>query len=243
VGLALEVGMLADLLVHDEEGANWFREDLAKLNGLLATAGLPPHTEPTEAAVHSTDMYGYSGLHYLRRCAAHLHYRGQLPLPLKENESPTDDELLVRYGAEFVAENEDATPGSLAAPSARPFDHLIMHSDAEGFYIPQALDRVLISGEESYGWVGSCQALRSECERLATALELPGDLLNDSDSDALVEAIEKDRRGKAGGWQLFKPKADATPAWRAHPIAALICAKLYCFTGHSIQTNAVLVFC
>ena len=243
MGLALEVGMLADLLVHDEEGAQWFREDMAKLNAVLAASGMAPHDEPTEAAVYSTDTYGYSGLHYLRRCAAHLQYRGALPPPLKEGEQPTADDLLIRYSSEFVTENPDAQPGAFAAPCARNFDHLIMHSDAEGFYIPQPFERVVIAGDQAYGWIGSCQTLRSECERLAAALELPRDLLSDSDNDALFDAVEKERKGKANGWRLFAPKPSAIPAWRAHPVAALVCAKLYCFTGHSIQSNAALVFC
>jgi hypothetical protein len=242
VGLALEVGMLADLLVHDKEGAGWFREDMEKLNGVLAMAGLAPHDEPTEGAVHSTDMYGYSGLHYLRRCAAHLHYRGALPPPIEEGQSPTGDELLERYGADFVAENIEVQPGSFALETSRPFDHLILHSDAEGFYIPQSFKPVLLAGDQAYGWVGSSQTLRSECERLAGALELPRDFLSDPENEALFEAIESSRNG-AKGWRLFKPKPAIQPGWRDHPIAALICAKLYCFAGHSIDSKAALVFC
>lgn len=242
MGLALEVGMLADLLVHDEEGAEWFREDLANLNGVLAAAGLAAHAEPTESAVHSTAMYGYSGLHYLRRCAAHLHYRNALPPPLEQGRQPTDDDLLTKYGEEFVAENIEAQPGTFAIPSSRAFDHLIMHSDAEGFYVPQPFPRVLIADDQAYGWVGSCQTLRSECERLGEALGLPRELLNDCESPALIEAVGASGKG-AKGWRLFAPKAHARAAWRDHPIAALICAKLYCFAGYSIQSNAALVFC
>ena len=216
---------------------------MAKLNGVLATAGLAPHDEPIEVAVHSTGMYGYSGLHYLRRCAAHLHYSGELPSPLKEGQQPTDDELLIRYGEKFVSENAESQPGTLAAPSSRNFDHLIMHSDAEGFYIPQPFERVLIANDQAYGWVGSSQKLQSECARLAGALELPPDLLNDPESAALLDAVAKGRKEGVGGWRLFAPKPNAIPAWHTHPIAALMCAKLYCFTGYSIQSNAALVFC
>ncbi|MFZ2029542.1 MAG: hypothetical protein WAU68_04480 [Vitreimonas sp.] len=241
MGLALEVGMLADLLMNDEEGAAYFREDMAKVNGVLAAAGLPSHAEPTESAVHSTDMYGYSGLHHLRRCAAHLHYRGVLPPPLADNERPTDDRLLTRYGSDFVAENSEALPGSFAAPSARPFDHLIMHSDAEGFYLPQTFERVLISGDQAYGWIGSSHTLRAECARLAIALELPSELLSNPETEAFFEAIEVE---KGGGpkFRLFRPKAPKV-VWRQHAVAAMMCAKLHCFTTYSIQANAALVFC
>lgn len=241
MGLALEVGMLADLLAHDEEGAGYFREDLTNLNAVLAAAGLPPHDEPSESAVHSADMYGYSGLHYLRRCAAHLHYRGVLPPPLAEGQQPTADELLTRYGSDFVAENVDAKPGVFAASSSRSFDHLIMHSDAEGFYLPRAFQHVLIASDAAYGWIGSSPTLRAECARLAGALEIPPDLLADPEADVFFEAIDADNRGRPK-FRLFK-SAESKAVWRQHPVASLICAKLYCFTQHSIQSNAALVFC
>jgi hypothetical protein len=240
VGLALEVGMLADLIENDEEGAEWFREELDKLNGVLAGAGLAPHTEPRESAVFSTDAYGYSGLHHLRRCAAHLHYSGALGKPLEEGEEVVQDALYVRYGAEFEGENADASAGTSAKPAARPFDHLIMHSDAEGFYVPQAFDRVLIAHEQSYGWIGSSYTLKTECERLAATLQIPADLLNDYDNAAFYDAMNKP--GKAG-WGLFKPRAAALAVWQTLPIAALVCAKLRAFADHSIKTGALLVFC
>lgn len=241
MGLALEVGMLADLLVNDEEGASWFREDLAKLNSVLVRAGLAPHVEPEQSNVFSTDAYGYSGLHYLRHCAAHLHYNGALPPPLRQDEAPVGDPLYARYGEEFEIENEGAEPGMFAKPSSRPFDHLIMHSDAEGFYLPQRFDLVLISGVEAYGWVGSSYALQAECERLAAALRLPSDILADDESDTLHQAIEA-ARPKKGLMSLFKGSPPDEP-WRQHPIAALMCAKLHVFAGHSIRTGAALVFC
>ena len=44
MGLAICVGMLAELLEDDPEGAEAFEEDLAEVNRVLAAAGLPPHT-------------------------------------------------------------------------------------------------------------------------------------------------------------------------------------------------------
>lgn len=233
--------MLADLLVHDEEGASWFREDLAKLNGVLARAGLAPHDEPEQGASFSTAAYGYSGLHYLRHCAAHLHYNGALPPPLRKDEDPVRDPLYARYTEEFDVENDGAEPGEIAKPSPRPFDHLIMHSDAEGYYLPQRFEGVLISGEEAFGWVGSSHALQAECERLAAALHLPADILAEDESDVLHKAIEA-ARPKTGLLGLFEGRAPEEP-WRQHPIAALMCAKLHIFAAHSIRTGAVLVFC
>jgi hypothetical protein len=46
MGLAVEVGMLADLLDNDEEGAEWLRESLANANAVLTELSLPTHSEP-----------------------------------------------------------------------------------------------------------------------------------------------------------------------------------------------------
>jgi hypothetical protein len=52
VGLAVEVGYLADLLANDEEGAGSFREDLNRLNDYLASVGLAcQHALKSVAAV------------------------------------------------------------------------------------------------------------------------------------------------------------------------------------------------
>jgi len=242
LGLALSVGALADLIENDEEGAAWFREDIAKLNVVLAKAALAPHDEPTETDILSASTYGYSGLHYLRRCAAHLQRYGQIPSQWP-TEDPIHDPDLSQYGNAFVQENIDATPGEFARPSQRLFDHLIMHSDAEGFYIPQRFDRVLIAGDESYGWVGSSYALVAECERIAEALALPEELLANGEDGAFIDAIQRKSRPSAGMFgRLFKPKA-SEEGWAKHPIAAMLCAKLYTAASHSIRTGAALVFC
>lgn len=243
MGLALEVGMLSDLTVNDEEGTEWFREDLKKLDGVLANAGLAAHAEPAESAVHSTSTYGYSGLHYLRRCAAHLQFNGSLPPPLAPDEQAMHDPLYTRYSAEFVDENDGAEPGTFAKASTRLFDHLIMHSDAEGFYVPQDFDRVIISDDQAYGWVGSSYALRRECARVAAALEIPSELFVDYESERFLKAIQNAQAAERKGWALFRPKPAPLAPWEQHPIAGMLCAKLHGFAGHSIQTGALLVFC
>lgn len=242
MGLALSVGMLADLLVNDEEGAAWLEEDLAKLNGVLARAGLAPHAEPRETDIFSAGTYGYSGLHYLRRCAAHLHFAGALPSTERDGDA-VQDVHYVRYSNEFESENAALEPGDFARPSQRRFDHLIMHSDAEGYYIPQRFERVLIAGDQAYGWIGSSYALLEECERLAAALQLPASLLADGEDlefGNAIDAAQKSRGGLLTG--LFKPKRD-NALWRTHPIAAMLCAKLHNAASHSLRTGAAVVFC
>ena len=71
MGLAVSVGMLADLLQHDPEGAEWTREAITDLNTVLARHRLPAHVEPERFAVelvcHGIMSFPYSFLHYLRR--------------------------------------------------------------------------------------------------------------------------------------------------------------------------------
>lgn len=75
MGLAVSVGTLADFLENDPEGAEWFEGDFEIVNGVLASAGLPPHIEPRELprldSRASLDGFPYSFIHYLRRAYAH----------------------------------------------------------------------------------------------------------------------------------------------------------------------------
>ena len=135
MGLDLEVGYLADLLANDEVGAEWFRDNLINLNAFLGSVGLAPHVEPEECDLFSCQMYGYSGLHYLRRIAAHLDLQGILPPPGGEDASK--DEVM----AEYYRLADQSDPGFFgrmlgSTPRARTFDHLMLHSDAEGYYLP-----------------------------------------------------------------------------------------------------------
>ena len=123
----------------------------------------------------SADMYSYSGLHYLRRIAAHSRHK-EAGFPRKAirtyrrilffNSIMT---RLIIHGRVF---------GKLFGGTAkkRTFDHLIIHSDAEGYYIPEDFSSVLIPGQSflvAGGMVGSSQ--RPTCGVPATrnALALP----------------------------------------------------------------------
>src|SRR5919201_2231952 len=83
MGLAVEVGILVDVAESDPDSLESFREDFEAANAALAEEGLPTHEEPETASWEplSFDMYGYSGLHYLRRVAAHVAAGRGLPPP------------------------------------------------------------------------------------------------------------------------------------------------------------------
>jgi hypothetical protein len=223
MGLSLSVGMLADLLVNDEEGAEWFADEIDNLNGLLAKAGLKTHIEPRtlpDGADFSCDMWGYRGLHRLRRIAVHMTPQkgllgaraGKLPPP--SDKDPTEDPLLKKlYDSQL-----------LAVPK---FTHLLQHSDAEGFYVPQDFVKVLVSDGIAGGFVGSVQRLQAECRELAAALAIPDGL--DPDSDEVMAAMESPVHGAAG--------------WRAYGVETYCCLQMLHACDASLKTGPLLVFC
>lgn len=217
MGLSLCVGMLADLLKNDAEGAEWLQKNFDTINTFLVDNNLKPHNEPQNCKVYSIDMFGYSGLHYLRRLGAHLDLHNKLPEP--GDDSAPDDPELQEY---FDSFDPDSPP--------RKFDHLILHSDAEGFYLPQEFDAVLFPPESMEipgGMIGSSPKLMKECELIAEALELPLD--TDSESDDLLEATEDQGN-------------NTQEKYLRYAIESYSLLKLYNACQHSIQTGAALVF-
>jgi hypothetical protein len=109
------------------------------------------------------------------------------------------------------------------------FDHLVFHSDADGYYLPIVMDGVLVTwqeGDEYSKAVGSSQTLMQECEALAEAMGLPLDL--DPESEEVWNAAD-DRRPDASGWERFG-------------IEAFTCIRLYHAARVSNATGAAVVF-
>src|SRR5262245_50605428 len=148
MGLAVEVGMLAALMENDEEGAEWLRESLASVNEVLAEEGLPPHQEPetlpplvNRASILS---YPYSFLHHLRRFAAHaIQDPNWEPKPFPESDDAAKDP-------------------AIADEQAMLDNHLLCHSDCEGFYVPIDFPDPIFADEDRLpgaGMLGSSQGL------------------------------------------------------------------------------------
>ena len=227
MGLALEVGILADLNENDPEGAEEIRAEFQLLNRVLVRRSLPAHREPEEGPVWSASLHGYAGLHALRRVAAHLEVAGKLPAP--GDDQASKDPVLARYFEAFEREESFGGVELGSVPGKRSFDHLIVHSDAEGYYLPQDFPDVIpVEHHEVSGWmVGSSPRLLEECRRLAGALQLPLDL--DPESDEVWNAAERQGQGK-------RP-------WERYGIESSTCLRLYTATRHSIATGAAIVFC
>jgi hypothetical protein len=245
LGLNLEVGYLADMLENDEEGAQWFGEDMNKLNAFLASQNLQPHHEPRVCKIFSCEMYGYSGLHYLRRFAAHLDLRALKPSPGKPYAEMVDEEehdpVLLEY---FEQADEDyAAAADQRRMRPRRFDHLILHSDSGGFYIPQDFPHVLIAPDELdlHEMIGSSQRLLAECIELAGALELPLDI--DPESDIVWDAANLQGEGDSNATGGTAVQGAPRPAWQRYGIESFICLRLHRAAEHSIETGAAIVFC
>ncbi|RSZ45970.1 MULTISPECIES: hypothetical protein [unclassified Variovorax] len=170
MGLAVCVGMLAELLEDDPESAEGFEEELAEVNRVLAAAGLPQHTEPREPMEFdsraSIDGFPYSFIHYLRRAYAHrLLSPDWVATPLADDVDPTADPKI-----------QALLDGSES--------HLLCHSDAEGFYVPVDFDDVLFDEEcgdgEDEAEEGDADDDRGEDELVEEVGGLPGGMLGSS---------------------------------------------------------------
>lgn len=226
MGLNVVVGALLDN--EDPEGIEDLRAEFAALNEALREAGLPEHHEPerTNWDAVDFDMWGYGGLHYLRRFAAHLDRGTDLPEP-GTPESVDGDPVMKRYYDSAMGGS--TLRGVFRATFGRNkngrFDHLMLHSDAEGFYVPISFSEVLVSEDVAGGMIGSSQALRAELTQVARALELPRDL--DVASDELFDAAENQGRGEG---------------WKAYGVESLTCLQLLSAATASVERQAAIVF-
>lgn len=174
MGLAVEVGLLADLNENDEEGAQWLREALASVNAVLADSNLPAHKEPESlTALDDRSIIGsfpYSFLHHLRRSYARWKQNPARPAtPCPADQDPASDPAVEEESCMFDS-------------------HLLCHSDCEGFYVPVDFSEVLFDdqGRITGGMLGSSVRLHEEliamapCLGISDAADLP---------DASVEQI------------------------------------------------------
>jgi hypothetical protein len=241
MGLDIGVGVLAQARreVGDEAFADLNRP-YVHLNEILRAHGLPPHHEPLdikEADVFEAPMWSYSGLHMVRRLAAFWAVLGRLPTTAEcEVEASTDPILERQFELSNPRFNRRKRRGVFerlfsGKPETPRFQHLLWHSDCEGFYVPQDFANVLLdepdSNRESIGgMVGSTQALLRECRELAAAIELPRNI--DLDSKEL--------------WAAVEDPVEREPTWKAYGVEAMCLTALLRGCALSIRHRAVLAF-
>lgn len=220
MGLEINVGLLGYFLEDEaDSGMRPFTEDLDAVNDALRRAGLPRVSEPPADEVEPVELTlgPTSGLQGLRRLAAHAWAGRDLPPPSAD--PPEDDPLLVRY---YESRGED---GAAGAPR---FDHLILHPDSSGYYVPLDFEAVLVPDPSSVlaGEVGSSQRLGEELARLAELLEVPPAL--DPEDEEL--------------WAAYDSAGGASEGWRRHGVEAFVCVRLLDAARASVRSGALLVF-
>jgi hypothetical protein len=224
MGLSISVGILAELSTLDAEGYEYHQGQFAELNRALFAAELPPHDEPSAPrgrAPWSCAMWGYSGLHYLRRIAAHLWADEPLPPPGTEEDmrDPMRDPYVDRAS---LFSYSPAHPAAAA--------HLLWHSDAGGYYLPSSLPEVVFTADEfniSGGMIGSAVALQQECARLATVLGIPADL--DPEDREVWECAS----------QQGYPSAIR---WREYGVETFTCLRLLRACEIALDSGCAIVF-
>lgn len=224
MGLTICVGLPPSVREGDPEYVEYFDGQVEAVNGLLDAYGLPEYQEPSEIEEERAfefELPEHAFLHCLRRLAAHLALKGELPPP--GDERAASDPVLADYQKIFDV--------SLAQGKAAemPFQHLIVHSDAEGFYVPVEFEEVIVTDpslEIAGGIIGSSHALLGECRELALALELPEGLpLDEEAADAAIDA-----------------QGEGDAKWERYRVEAYACLALLRACEVSAETGAAVVF-
>jgi hypothetical protein len=232
MGLSLTVGVLGDCA--DAEDVEFITAQFDELNGYLAAAGLRAHSEPATLPPGlpvSYDMPGYSGLHTLRRLAVLIATGGKLS-PAPAGADSSKDALVASIYAECdwtVNSNGVRFFHSKRRFLKPSFDHLLFHSDADGYYLPQRFRDVLLTwqeGEKYTSAVGSSFTLKTELETIAKAIRLPLDL--DPESEEVYAALDSpDTRARD---------------WRRYGTESFCCLRLHRACTLSVEHGAAVVF-
>jgi hypothetical protein len=134
---------------------------------------------------------------------------------LAEGHSATDDALLNQVYAVLPT----GSPG--------PFDHLVHHSDCEGYYVPVEFERVIVDEKVRGGYLGSSVRLLKETRRIAQAIGVPEDL--DPDSEEVFEATDGE--------------TPATDGWQRYGAEAYVCLQLLRAAELSVTTGSAIALC
>lgn len=164
MGLAVSVGVVAELVGDDAEWAaelaEELRQELDNLSAAVAAEGVTwrePYDRPAAPRRENSGSFPYSWLHYLRRVLAMVD-DGKPVTPVMDEGLTAEDEAQIE---ELTMMFES---------------HLLCHSDDAGYYIPVELDAPLFLPEDSGvaggGMVGSSQGLLEELRRCASALDI-----------------------------------------------------------------------
>jgi hypothetical protein len=204
MGLALSVGILADLAENDPEMREVMQSEFDSINEVLRSRGLPAHNEPTDVEPWSDPVgvcgFPYSFVHYLRRYYAHrILFPNQIPPVRLPDEKASQDAILEKV-------------------SSRKH-HLLWHSDCEGFYVPVDFPDVIEGSGVPGGMLGSSQRLLEELRLLAAPLgfRLNGNKIPDEQITELASVGDDEPPffNERLAWAVFFDAARASVETRA----------------------------
>jgi len=228
MGLALEVGILADLKTNDLEGYKVYQDQFSELSKYLKKIKFPNHIEPEDCEVWGCDMYGYRGIHYLRRLAVYIDMDNDLPEPGDQNSSK--DKHLFQYYREYDKLRLLSTWLLRKFSKFKfGFDHLIIHSDCNGFYLPIKFNDVLIPDMNSKiigRFVGSSYKLLDECTMIANILGIPPEF-NEISEELYIASDDQGHGDEL--WEIFG-------------VEAFTCVRLIRACEMSIKNKAAITF-
>lgn len=240
MGLGVTVGILADLIKNDPEGADWVRDELRATSNALLEFNLAQHVEPTDCPVWSASSYGYSGLHALREVAGYVWAGSDIPRTKIDGTGGTPmEDALFEACLNFMQSEPPEPKGMLerlmsknTEPKPPSFIHLIAHSDAQGYYMPidfaVPVTPSIIDDDTAHLWpVGSAPSLAREVDQLCAALGMPKTLTHQSGEvqEALVTTV-----------------ASSEPLWRIQSVATYTALLLRDACVASKQSGAVIAF-
>ena len=172
MGLAISVGLL-DFVAGDEEGVEFYRGELERINALLIANGASAHVEP-EAVDHPNyrgfvSSFPYSFIHYLRRAIAY-HAVGETLTEVPKGGDAADDPILAE---EYYMLSS----------------HIICHSDCDGYYVPIEFSEPIFDPESNLT-LGSSIAMVEELIAVAPSLgiDIVDRALSDDEAKKLAEA-------------------------------------------------------
>ncbi len=241
MGLDIAVGLLSSVIAEgSSDEIALFSSTFENLNTVLIDAGEEPHNEPKTLEVEppfEAQMWGYGGLHRVRRLAAYQHFENALPPPSDRDDALNDDPVLKQFYVELDRQMNQRGRGLFGGLFRRaspllPFQHLMMHSDAEGFYLPRSMNRVIFDVNQPQlegvgGMVGSAESLLEECRFLARRINLPMDF--DPQSEEIWEAADL---GNGPG-----------ELWHQYGVESFCLTVLMRACEVSLETEAAVAFC
>lgn len=183
MGLAISVGVYADLLKNDSEGAEWFKKTFRNLTDILKEKGIEGYEEPktigTLKSRAACNSFPYSFIHFLRRFYAKVIVQPEWkPQPVKEEEDPSKDPVIEEESLMFES-------------------HLLCHSDCEGFYLPIQFNGIIIDNKDRIpgGLLCSSYHLFDELAFIAPKLgvELVDTYLSDEEAKRINSLAKSDK--------------------------------------------------